>query len=281
MLRKAAVERKAYIMEFLLDCLQETADKISFIDVVSVPLPYNISANYSHAKFPRSGELDAESNLFCFLSSDEGMFYSLSGPKYRFGKNFTFGCAGELEKTARELSKEMLFSQNFRGEIIWHVVARQGKLDELQAIWEWAKVNLTREELKNNLLFAKDFFGNTAWQLAAKVGELDIMQKIWEWAKENLTTEEINNKLLLATDNMSRTTWHVAAYGGKLDVLQKIWEWAKEDLATEEIRNELLLATDSNGQTTWHVAAEVGKLDIMQKIWDWTKEKTKKRADKK
>jgi len=234
---KAAVERNVHIMGFLLDCLQATAEKIRFIDTVSC---------------------EAKSHIVADLMN--------------FGIKFSFVECLEMEKNARRLSKEILFNQNHRGEIIWHVAARNGQLDVLQKTWDWAKQNLTRQELKENLLLATDRDKNTAWDLAAEMGQLDILQRIWEWAKENLTTEEISNKLLLATDQKGRTILHLAAEMGKLDIMQRIWDWAKKNLTTEEISNTLLLATDQKGRTALHLAAEMGKLDIMQRIWDWAKE---------
>ena len=244
-LHKAAVEGNAYIMGFLLDCLQSEAATAGIIRFTN-SLGY---INLGIMKRSISPERRAAPEWY----------YSWKNP-------------GLLELTARNLSKEKLFHKYLRGGTILHLATGQGNLHVLQEIWEWAKENLTNEEINNKLLLATDDMGRTAWHVAAEVGKLDALQKIWEWAKKNLTNEEINNKLLLATDDMDRTVWHVAAEGRNLLVLQKIWEWAKENLTNEEINNKLLLATDDMGRTAWHMAAKGSKLDILQKIWEWAKE---------
>jgi len=118
---KAAVERNVHIMGFLLDCLQATAEKIRFIDTVRY-----------EAKNHKCADL------------------------INFGIKYSFVECLEMEKNARRLSKEILFNQNNRWEIIWRVAARNGQLDVLQKTWDWGKENLTRQELKENLLLATD-----------------------------------------------------------------------------------------------------------------------------
>ena len=83
----------------------------------------------------------------------------------------------------------------------WHWAAREGYINVLQKVWEWANENLTREEINNKFLLNTDNEGMTAWHWAARCGSLDVLHKVRGWANENLTREEINNKLL-ATDNL-------------------------------------------------------------------------------
>jgi hypothetical protein len=42
---------------------------------------------------------------------------------------------------------KLLFAVDDKGRTIWHMAADEDHLTQLQKIWEWAKVNLTRQEI--------------------------------------------------------------------------------------------------------------------------------------
>jgi hypothetical protein len=49
----------------------------------------------------------------------------------------------------------LLLAQNYFTHTAWQVAAKEGQLEVLKTLWEWAKNVLTQEELKNMFL-AKD-----------------------------------------------------------------------------------------------------------------------------
>jgi hypothetical protein len=118
-LHKAAVESNVYIMAFLLDCLQAATGRIRFTEILR----------------PR-----IQCERFC-VEDHFVQFCKDGSPKPLIGKYFSLQCPGHLERIARNLSKEILFDEYLQGEFIWHVATEQGKLDVLQEIWEWAKMN--------------------------------------------------------------------------------------------------------------------------------------------
>ena len=71
-LYKATVERKAYIMAFLSDCLQATADRISFLGMVGVTLTRQMSF--------RSIEMP----MYCY--SEEPKYCNTKEPKYCYSE---------------------------------------------------------------------------------------------------------------------------------------------------------------------------------------------------
>jgi ankyrin repeat protein len=87
----------------------------------------------------------------------------------------------------------LLLATDSEGNTAWHLAADAWfSGDNLQKIWDFAKVSLTTEEIKNKFLLTTNSEGNTALHLKAKMGNTDNLQKIWDFGKENLTREEIN-----------------------------------------------------------------------------------------
>jgi len=58
------------------------------------------------------------------------------------------------------------------------VAVKEGKLELLQKIREWAKEKLTTEKVNNELLLTKDIWGRTVWYVAAEEDKLDLQQGI-------------------------------------------------------------------------------------------------------
>jgi ankyrin repeat protein len=90
----------------------------------------------------------------------------------------------------------------------WHVAARNGQIEILHKLWDWAKEVLTQKEL-NKLLLNRSISAKTAWQVVAEEGRIEVLPLLWESAKKVLTQERLNN-IFLAKDEYERTAWHVA-----------------------------------------------------------------------
>ena len=58
------------------------------------------------------------------------------------------------------------------------MAVKEGKLELLQKIREWAKEKLTTEKVNNELLLTKDIWGRTVWYVAAEEDKLDLQQGI-------------------------------------------------------------------------------------------------------
>jgi hypothetical protein len=72
---------------------------------------------------------------------------------------------------------------------VWHIAAKNGRIEVLNKLSEWAKEVLTQEELKNMIL-AHDAFKNADWPIAAEMGQIEVLSKLKELAKEVLTQDE-------------------------------------------------------------------------------------------
>jgi hypothetical protein len=69
--------------------------------------------------------------------------------------------------------------------------SREGKLEVLDELWEWANEELAPKELSIYFLLAKYDTERTAWHVAATMGIVDVLKKLWEWAKKRLSTDEL------------------------------------------------------------------------------------------
>ena len=70
---------------------------------------------------------------------------------------------------------------------------KNGNLEFLHKIWEWAKEVLTPEDRNDKLFLAKDIKERTDWHRAAEKDKLQELRKLWEWVKEIVTPEVLNN----------------------------------------------------------------------------------------
>jgi ankyrin repeat protein len=106
---------------------------------------------------------------------------------------------------------------------VWHHAVELGRIEALEALWNWAKdLGLHPEEL----LLDKVKVGLTALQISAKENHVGILQKLWVWAEEwQLNSNELKKIVLLTKDNDGFTALHCAKLNGIFEAFVTLLIW--------------------------------------------------------